>query len=159
LVIAVMKRSPSNSSGLVLLAMLVFILVTTLAASSLVTSYQQAKRREKEEELLFVGDQFRRAILAYYNTVPPGGTRSLPPSLDALLVDQRFPTPRQHLRRIDPDPISGSADWEPVTAATGIVGVRSRSALQPLKMKGFAPGYEQFENARTYSDWTFAIRP
>jgi type II secretory pathway pseudopilin PulG len=155
-----MRRSPrSDSAGLVLLAVLVFILITALAASSLVTSYQQASRREKEEQLLFAGDQFRRAILAYYNTVPPGGTRRFPSSLEALLNDQRFPTPRQHLRRIYADPIVGTPDWELVTSGSGIVGVHSRSNQQPLKKTGFALPYGQFEGARTYADWVFAIKP
>jgi type II secretory pathway pseudopilin PulG len=105
-----MKITNDKCTGIVLLGVLVFILITTLAASSLVTSYQQASRREKEEQLLFAGDQIRKAILAYYNTVPPGGARSLPPSFDALLDDQRFPTPRHHLRRPYLDPMTGTAD-------------------------------------------------
>lgn len=148
-----------SSQGLVLLAVLVFILITTLAASTLVASYQQTLRREKEEQLLFAGDQIRRAILAYYNTIPPGGSRGLPQSLEALIEDRRFPTARQHLRRIYSDPMTGTADWELVTAAGGIVGVHSRSLQAPLKKAGFPAPYLNFERAERYSDWIFAIDP
>lgn len=143
--------------GLVLLAMLVFILLTTLAASSLVVSHVTQLQREKEEQLLFVGAQFRRAITSYYNTVPPGGARTLPPSLEALMNDNRFPTPIQHLRRIYPDPMTGQADWELVREDNGIAGVRSRSERPVIKKSGFGPGNEQLENKERYSDWRFVL--
>ena len=138
--------------------MLVFILVTTLAASSLVVSYTTQSRRDKEEQLLFAGAQLRRAIASYYNTVPPGGARSLPPSLEALLDDQRFPTAIQHLRRIYLDPMTGQADWDLIRESGGIVGVASRSAQSPIKKQGFPKGFEYFENKERYSDWVFSIR-
>jgi len=158
-VICVRIESRRRSRGLVLLAVLVFILVTTLAASTLVHSYQQTLRREKEEQLLFAGDQIRKAILSYYNAIPPGGARSLPASLDVLLDDQRFATPLHHLRRLYQDPLTGAADWELVKSGSGIVGVRSVSSQEPLKKTGFSAAYAQFENARAYSEWVFAAAP
>jgi type II secretory pathway pseudopilin PulG len=152
-------HASKHCAGIVLLAMLVFILVTSLAASSLVRSAQQEARRAKEAELLFVGDQFRRAILSYYNSVPPGGARSLPPSLDALLEDRRFPMPVHHLRRSYPDPMTASGDWEPVFKNGGIAGIHSRSTEKPLKKATFPRGYEAFENAGTYADWIFLVTP
>lgn len=144
--------------GVILLTMLVFILVTTLAASSLMVSHTTQLQREKEEQLLFAGAQFRRAITSYYNNVPPGGARTLPPSLEALLEDHRFPTPVQHLRRIYPDPMTSQADWDLIREDGGVVGVRSRSTREPLKKGGFGPGNEQLENKSRYADWTFAMR-
>ncbi len=120
-----------------LLAVLVFILVMTMAGSSLVVVHTTQMQREKEAQLLFAGGQFRRAIASYYNTVAPGGTRALPPSLEALLHDDRFPTPMQHLRRIYDDPMTGQADWVLIRASGasggsgGIVGVRSRFTIPP----------------------------
>lgn len=143
--------------GVVLLTVLVFILATTLVASSLVLSYDTHRRREKEAELLFVGAQYRTAIASYYNTIPPGGARSLPPSLDALLNDTRFPTPVHHLRRLYPDPMTGQADWQTVNSAEGIIGIRSRATARPLKQGGFAPGLEALEGKERYSDWIFGI--
>lgn len=147
-----------HQQGLVLLTVLVFILVTTLASSSLVVLYTTQMQREKEEQLLFVGSQFRRAIASYYNTVPPGGARALPQSLEVLLNDHRFPTPIQHLRRIYADPITGQPDWHLIRESGGIVGVSSQSTQQTIKRRGFAKGYEHLEDKEVYSDWTFSIR-
>lgn len=151
------RPSTGSQRGIVLLGLLVFILITCLAASTLVVSWQTQLRREKEAELLFVGDQFRRAIQSYYNTTPAGSPRSLPPSLEALVDDQRFPTPRQHLRRIYVDPMTGNVDWELVRESNGIVGVHSRSEARPLKIAGFSAQYRTFEGTRTYSQWKFQI--
>ncbi len=152
-----MAKAGHQEHGLVLLAALVFILLTTLAASSLVIAYDTQRRREKEQELLFAGAQYRKAIASYYNTIPPGGTRTLPRSFDDLLNDNRFAMPVQHLRRMYPDPTTGRADWAPVFAAGGIVGVRSRSDLQPIRTAGFKAPFQHFAHARSYSDWVFAI--
>jgi type II secretory pathway pseudopilin PulG len=148
----------TRQSGVVLLSVLAFILVTTLAASSLVVSYTTQVQREKEEQLLFVGDQYRKAIGSYFNTVPPGGARSLPQSLEALLNDQRFPKPIQHLRRMYPDPITGRPDWQLVRENGGIVGIKSQSGKATVKKQGFAKGYEYLEGRELYSDWVFSIR-
>ena len=154
-----MRAHPtSHQHGVVLLIVLVFILVTTLGASSLVQIYQTQMQREREEQLLFVGDQFRKAIASYYNTIPPGGARGLPQSLEALLNDQRFPKPRQHLRRIYPDPMTGEADWQLIRESGGIVGVKSQSSHTVLKKRGFSSDYQQFEDKELYSDWSFSIR-
>jgi type II secretory pathway pseudopilin PulG len=146
----------TRQGGVVLLAVLAFILVTTLAASSLVVAYTTQLQREKEEQLLFVGDQYRKAIASYYNTVPPDGARALPQSLETLLNDQRFPKPVQHLRRLYPDPITGQLDWQLVLENSGIVGIKSQSGKATVKKHGFAKGDEQFEGKQMYSEWVFS---
>jgi type II secretory pathway pseudopilin PulG len=145
--------------GMVLLAVLVFILVTSMAASNLVVVYKTQMQREKEEQLLFAGSQLRRAIASYYNTIPPGGAHSLPQSLEALVSDQRFPKPIQHLRRIYADPMTGQADWILIRENGGIVGVASSSSRSTLKKKGFGKSLEYLEGKELYSDWMFDIRP
>jgi type II secretory pathway pseudopilin PulG len=153
-----MRRAmPSQQRGVVLLVVLIFILVTTLGTSTLVQMHQTQTRRDKEEQLLFVGDQFRRAIVLYYNTFPPGAQRALPKSLEDLVDDQRFPTPLHHLRRLYVDPMTRQADWQVVRAGGGIIGVRSRSVESTIKKAGFAKDYAMFEGRATYSDWVFAI--
>lgn len=149
-------RSRRASRGAVLLMVLVFVLGTTLVAGSLVQSYQNETRREREEQLLFVGDQYRRAIASYANTVAPGGARSLPQSLDDLVEDNRFPTPRRHLRRLYPDPMTGQADWVLLRSGPGIFGIHSRSDQEPLKQVGFPERYQVFERKPRYTDWVFA---
>lgn len=148
----------AKQRGLVLLAILLFILVATLAAGSMVQVYQTQTQREKEEQLLFVGDQYRRAIQAYFNTFPPGSARAWPPSLEVLLNDTRFPTPIQHLRRLYPDPMTGKADWQLVTDGGGLSGVRSRSTLAPFKVSDFPEPYKNFENQTSYGDWVFSVK-
>lgn len=140
-----------------LLAVLLFVLVSTLGAGSLFQMHQTQSKRDREEQLLFVGDQYRRALVSYYNTIPPGGTHSLPQSLDDLLNDQRFPTPLQHLRRKYPDPTTGKVDWELVRVNGRIAGVKSSSNQPTLKKAGFGKDYKQFEGSSHYTDWVFAI--
>jgi type II secretory pathway pseudopilin PulG len=147
----------SREGGVVLLAVLLFVLVSTLGAGSLFQMHQTQSQRDREEQLLFAGDQYRRAIISYYNTIPPGGTRSLPQSLDDLLNDHRFPTPLQHLRREYPDPMTGKPDWELILVKGRIGGVRSSSNQPTLKKAGFGKDYKQFEGSSQYADWVFAI--
>lgn len=144
--------------GVVLVGALVFLLVTTLVASSMVVVHETARKREREEELLFVGMQYRRAIASYYNTIPPGGARRLPESLEVLLLDPRFPTPVVHLRRLYPDPMTGKTDWKLVQVQGGISGIRSRSEQSALKTTGFPQGLEHFKDKAMYSDWVFSVR-
>jgi type II secretory pathway pseudopilin PulG len=142
----------------VLLVILLFVLMTTMAAGTMVQMYQTQTQREKEEQLLFVGDQYRRAIASYYNTIPPGSARALPYNLDVLLSDQRFSTPVQHLRRIFEDPMTGTKDWGLVTQSGGIAGVYSQSEQAPFKTTGFIPLYRAFEGKNTYADWKFMVK-
>jgi type II secretory pathway pseudopilin PulG len=150
--------STHRQSGAVLLIVLLFVLVTTMAAGSMVQMYQTQTQREKEEQLLFVGDQYRRAIASYYNTIPPGSVRSLPPNLEALLNDQRFPTPIQHLRRMYSDPMTNTTEWGLVMAGGGIAGVYSQSDKPAFKTAGFSPTYMSFEGKSTYQDWKFVVK-
>ena len=123
----------------------------------MVELYQSQRHRENEEELLFVGNQYRRAILSYYSNIPAGSARTLPASLDVLLNDVRFVTPVQHIRRLYADPMTGKADWDVITANGGIVGVRSRSTVEPFKKTGFNKENSLFEGATSYAQWNFQI--
>jgi type II secretory pathway pseudopilin PulG len=148
-----------HQSGAILLAVLGFILASTLLATTMVDLVQTQDQREREEQLIFVGDQYRRAISAYASVAGPGGTRSMPQSLDDLLEDRRFPTPMQHLRRPYPDPMTGRMDWDLLRDERGLVGVRSRSTKAPFKRTGFADRYKHFEGSLTYADWVFSATP
>lgn len=146
-----------RQKGTVLLISILFIAATALASSAVLVSHATQARRDKEEQLLFVGDQFRKAIASYQNTVPPNGVRSLPPNLEALILDRRFAVPVRHLRRVYLDPVTGKADWTLVTSGGGVVGVRSSSQHSPLKQAGFPSAYRHFERAQSYSEWVFSI--
>jgi type II secretory pathway pseudopilin PulG len=118
-----------------------------------------ARQREKEQELLFVGNQFRQAIAAYYERTP-GVAKRFPQKLEDLLQDQRYPAPRRHLRRIYADPITGKREWGLVQAPEGgIMGVYSLSEAQPIKTGNFAPRDRTLGEVGRYSDWSFSYVP
>tara|TARA_R110002073_G_scaffold71694_4_gene175792 strand:- start:2180 stop:2851 length:672 start_codon:yes stop_codon:yes gene_type:complete len=130
--------------------------------------WQIQTQREKEKELLFVGTQFRKAFMSYYNGAT-GGVKQYPESLEDLLLDNRSPIPKRHLRKIFIDPMTNSYEWgliaEPIpeqdsgiaaSPKTGIIGVHSRSKEIPIKSENFPGDYEAFAEAETYQDWQFA---
>src|SRR5438045_1702979 len=96
------KPGAGEARGLVLLALLIFLALAGLATALGAESWATVRKRDRETELLFVGDQYRRAIESYWRA-GRGRARTLPPSLEVLLADDRFPTPVRHLRRLYPD--------------------------------------------------------
>lgn len=127
-----------------------------LAGTGVVWSFES--RREQEKELLFVGEEYRRAIVAYANATPgaaQGGTPVFPERLEQLLVDTRSFPAAHHLRRLYRDPLSGKADWQLLRREGRIVGVASKDTRRPVKIAGFARGQEDFAGASSYADWKF----
>jgi type II secretory pathway pseudopilin PulG len=112
--------------------------------------------RDKEAQLLYTGNQYRRAIERYYL----GGPRQYPRTLEDLLKDPRKPNTERYLRKLYPDPLTGSAEWGLVKAPDGgIMGVYSLSELQPMKSAGFDFRNRLFEGAAKYADWKFVYDP
>lgn len=135
----------------------VAILGTAQAATGIV--WRTARQHENERELLFVGKQYRRAIERYYQQTP-GPAKQYPPSLEALLRDDRQPTMQRYLRRLYPDPITGRPQWGLVMAPQGgIAGVYSLSRETPLKQANFSEADKAFSGAAKYSDWIFIYQP
>lgn len=155
---SVVNAHVSRQHGVVLLAILLFLLVTTMAVGSMVQMYQTQVQRENEEELLFIGEQFRRAIQSYHSK-SPGSVKTFPTSLDALIDDNRFPTPVHHLRRVYADPLTGTVEWGLISNGGGISGVYSLSQKPPFKRSGFPARYRAFEGKANYSDWKFEFTP
>lgn len=145
--------------GVVLLALLLLLALGGIALMAAVDVWQITRQREREVELLFAGDQYRVAIRAYYFAAPSPAQRGFPPSIAALLDDDRFPTPVHHLRRAYPDPVTGQPDWGLVRLGDGIVGVYSTSDKAPLKQAGFAQPYQHFNAQSAYTHWVFAFVP
>ncbi|HET7061882.1 MAG TPA: type II secretion system protein [Nitrosospira sp.] len=128
----------------------------TLAAAG--QSWRTQAQREKEKELIFAGDQLRRAIGSYYESSP--GAKRFPPSLEKLLLDDRFPFVKRHLRKVFADPLTGKFEWGLITQpGVGIMGVHSLSTGKPLKRANFHERYTDFEKAETYKDWKFIYSP
>jgi type II secretory pathway pseudopilin PulG len=142
-----------------LLALLLALALGGIALMAAVDVWSLARQRVREQELLFVGDQYRRAIQRYYFGAPRGTGRVLPASLEDLLEDNRYPVTVRHLRRLYPDPITGSAEWGVLRVGQRVAGVYSLSEKAPAKRAGFAPGYEHFGDKAAYRDWVFAVSP
>lgn len=147
---------PINKKGFTFLGVLAFLVVTGIALTAASKYWSTVIKREKEEELLFRGDQIKSAIASYYDNTPQGRKPSYPKSLEDLLKDPRFLTLRRHLRKVYKDPITEDGTWGLIRDAKGgIKGVFSRSNLKPIKTGNFSEEYEDFEKAKTYSDWRF----
>ncbi len=160
-----------NQRGVTLMIVLVAVVITGLAAGIAGSSWQTVMQRERERELLWRGDQYRRAIESYYKSAKGGVRAQLPPGLEDLLQDSRFPGTKKHIRRLYKDPFTGE-DFELIRAGGditglpgtaqkvgGITGVRSTSDKKPFKQDGFSTPYESFSRARIYRDWEFVYVP
>jgi type II secretory pathway pseudopilin PulG len=143
-----------NERGFTYLGLLFFLAIAGLALASVGVVWHTANLREKERELLFVGAQFRSAILQYHASSP--GARRYPAQLEELLQDNRYPNVRRYLRRVYRDPLTGNTEWGLVKAPDGgILGVYSLAPGQPFKSGGFSTTEAGFEDAESYADWKF----
>lgn len=147
--------TPRIQGGYVLLALLITITIGGLAAVRTAEVWSTLEQREKEEQLLFVGAQYLQAIRSYY-AATPRGTRELPPSLEALLQDDRFPQPVRHLRQLYADPFQGGG-MDLIRVGGRIAGVASPADLPPRKHAGFGRGQEGFAAASSIRDWKFVF--
>lgn len=151
--------SSYRQRGFTYLGVMILVMVMGMGLAAFGTIYSQTAQRDKEVELIFVGEQFRSAIESYYLKSP--GARAYPRKLEDLVEDKRFPLPMRHLRRIYPDPITGTTDWGLVEASGGggIMGVHSRSEEKPIKTANFGAKQQAFEDAESYTKWTFVYSP
>jgi uncharacterized membrane protein YgcG len=102
-----MKRA---QKGVVYLWALFAVTVAGVVLAGTGQMWQIKAQREKEQELLFIGDQFRKAIMSYYNN-PLTGVRQYPEKLEDLLEDKRGAVPIRHLRKIYIDPMTRDDEW------------------------------------------------
>lgn len=142
--------------GFTYVGLLVAVVITGLLLSVAGRVWWLTERRNREAQLLFAGDQIRMAISAYF-----ANGHQYPQSLEVLLADDRSPVPKRYLRRLYPDPVSGDTDWQLIRSpdGNGIMGVASRSRLQPVKRKGFSYVDAGFEDSDCYCSWQFIYAP
>jgi type II secretory pathway pseudopilin PulG len=149
----------SRQKGFTLAGALILIAVLGAGMAAYGEIASHAAQREKEQQLLFVGNQFRQAIGAYYERTP-GAVKRFPQTLEELLQDKRHAMPQRHLRRMYADPMTGTPQWGLIDApGGGVMGVYSLSEAQPIKSGGFAARDGAFEDAARYSDWRFSYSP
>lgn len=139
-----------------LMFLIAFIGIGLAAAG---TAWQTEVQREREKELLFAGEQYAMAIGSYYESTP-GGIKQYPPNLESLLLDNRFPTVRRHLRKLYHDPATGGEEWGLIREQRGrITGVHSLSHQRPLKTAGFPSAWAAFATAENHAAWQFIYAP
>lgn len=144
----------AGQRGFTYFGVLFIVVVMGLMLASVGEIWGTTGKRERERQLLWVGTQYASALRSYYGSSP--GLAQYPTRLEDLLEDKRFPSPKRHLRRLYPDPITGSTEWGMMLTIDGrISGVYSKSLEQPLKVKGFPSRWEKFEGMESYSDWQF----
>ncbi len=154
-----LDKPRKKCDGFIFLGLLVLMMVSGFALAQVGARWKDAVQREREQELLKVGEAIQLAIGRYYNQTP-GVVKEYPPSLEALLYDERFPKPRKHLRKLYLDPTTQREGWGILIAPSGgIMGVYSNSDKSPYKTKGFRPKYAHFENKKFYGEWYFAYIP
>lgn len=145
---------PPAASGYTYVVVLVWVALAGIGLAVTGDLWRTTAQREREEELLFIGEEFRRAITSYYEGSP--GVQRFPPTLAALIRDERYSTVRRHLRKIYVDPMTGKADWGVVKQPEGgIVAVHSLSTARPLRTGNFSGRREAFAGKAKYSEWVF----
>jgi type II secretory pathway pseudopilin PulG len=155
------ERRPRRERGFTYIALLIAVAIMGVWLAASANFLHLRMQRDKEQELLYIGHQFRQAIERYANS-GAGNARRLPLRLEDLLLDERFPEKRRHLRRIYLDPMTGQAEWGLVRLADGqIIGVHSLSRDAPVKKAGFDLPDVDFTARSSYSQWVFlaAVKP
>ena len=106
-------------------------------------------QREKEADLLAKGIEIQNALALYSATMKIG--RILPGEMYPQSLVELTRPPKPFLRRVYQDPMAGG-DWEYLRAPTGgIMGVRSKSKLKPIKEREFPLAVRHFEGTTDVS--------
>jgi type II secretory pathway pseudopilin PulG len=147
-----MRAPAAKQQGFTYLGLLFAVVIIGLMLTVAARVWQTTVRREREAQLLWVGHAYRMAIASY---VAMG--HQFPATLQDLVIDERFPVPRHHLRKLYPDPMTGKADWTLLLtpSQSGIEGVASSSKEAPLKRDGFDLIDAAFKDTKCYCLWQF----
>ena len=151
------RRPPAacrGSRGFVLIGVLIALALTALLAVHTGQRLADTRQRENEAELLFVGEQYRQAIMSYWRASPVG-MRSWPGRLEDLVEDRRSAVPRRHLRKLYADPLSPETPWGLLNQGGGVIGVYSLAPGTPFRQTGFSVAQRGFDGAQRYADWRF----
>jgi hypothetical protein len=128
--------------GLAYLAVLFLIVAISISLAVVSQNEDLQLKREKEQDWLFVGQQYQRAIASYYEQ-SPNGLKSLPNSLEDLLLDKRYIKPVRYLRKLYTDPVNFNQAWQTILNADGqITGVVSESQQAILSINAVAEHVE-----------------
>ena len=150
-------RRRQGESGFTYVGLVVFVAILGMVGAATLKVDALLRRAQAEQELLEIGAAYSEALRSYAAATPPGFPR-LPPTLQDLLKDPRFPGTRRHLRKIFVDPITGSLEWGVLYQGdkVGVLALYSLSQARPLKLANFDPRFHNFENKAHLSDWKFS---
>jgi len=148
-----------HAAGFAYLWVLMLVAFMGLGLTAAVMVDTTAVKRSKEQELLAVGHQFRSAIAHYHEIQVAGGRSEYPASLDDLLLDNRLPGIRRHLRKVFVDPMTSKPEWGLMRVGGRIVGVYSSSETMPIKQDRFEAEDMAFRGKAKYSEWVFTYPP
>lgn len=147
---------PDREAGYTYVSVLAVLVAAALSAQTAFIPAESARIRDAEAELLFRGAAYREAIEAFW--AAGGSAPRLPRSLDELRDDPRGDGQR-HIRQLYGDPIT-DRPWTLIRGNDGgISGVASTSTDRPRRRAFFPAGFEDFEAADSYADWTFEFTP
>jgi type II secretory pathway pseudopilin PulG len=149
-------RPLSREAGFTYVGLVVFVAILGMVGAATLKVDGLLRRAQAEQELLETGAAFSEALRSYA-AATPRGFPAVPPTLQDLLKDPRFPGTRRHLRKIFVDPITGSAEWgvQYQGDKVGVLAVYSLSQAQPLKLANFDARFQNFENKKHLSEWKF----
>jgi type II secretory pathway pseudopilin PulG len=152
-----MVANPSRcEAGFTYVGLVVFVAILGMVGAATLKVDGLLRRAAAEQELLEIGAAFSAALRSYAAATPQGFA-PLPPTLQDLLKDPRFPGTRRHLRKIFVDPVTGGTEWgiQYLGDRVGVLAVYSLSQAQPLKVANFDARFPHFENKEHLSEWKF----
>ena len=140
-----------KQGGFAYVALLITLAIVAAGVGAVADVWHTTMRREREKELLFVGHQFRQALAQFAQR------RGRYPTALAEMLGDGTANSARFLRKIYPDPLTGTEEWGTVSNTGGqIVGVYSRFDGEPLKQKGFAERDNAVEGKKKYAEWIFS---
>lgn len=138
------------------LSYLMVMMAVTLMGLLMTTAAKQWKtmvQRELEMDLLVKGMEIQAALALYSTTAKAG--RVMPGEIYPQTLAELTRPPKPFLRKVYLDPV-GHGEWELVRApAGGIMGVRSKSKLRPIKQNNFPLVVRHFQGKPRHYDWVF----
>ncbi len=150
--------SKAHQFGFTFIGILMVIAISGIALAGIGIVWHQDAQRENEKELLYIGEQYRKAIVSYYGN-NPSGVKQYPKELKDLELDSRIPEPKRHIRKLYADPMTRGKPWGLIKQEGLIIGVYSTSETSPIKKSRFPSPYENFSEAVNYQDWKFTATP
>ena len=152
-----MRRSAAwlrgTETGFSYLMVMMTVTIMGILMTAAAKQWKTMVQRELEMDLLFKGMEIQAALALYSATAKAG--RVMPGEIYPQTLAELTRPPKPFLRKVYLDPV-GHGEWDLVRAPTGgIMGVRSKSKLRPIKQNNFPLAVRHFQGKPTHYDWVF----